>query len=124
MYVCPAGAELNYNTTDRNGYRHYRSDKAVCAGCPEREKCTKSRQMQNHHAACVEEVKEKANALRLTKWGSPEKGDGGAQLRGCETASWSPVCTVPWSAESPDAVLALFYWLLRVVKGQPGYILG
>ncbi|MGN1603221.1 IS5/IS1182 family transposase, partial [Yersinia enterocolitica] len=40
LYICPAGSELSYGTTDRNGYRHYRSDKAVCAGCPERSKCT------------------------------------------------------------------------------------
>ncbi|EBE0837637.1 IS1182 family transposase [Salmonella enterica] len=70
MYVCPAGAALRYGTTDRNGYRHYRSDKAVCAVCPERGKCTKSRQMQKTITRHVwEEAKEKANALRLTKWG-------------------------------------------------------
>ncbi|CCV46475.1 transposase for IS1668 [Yersinia enterocolitica (type O:5,27) str. YE149/02] len=70
LYICPAGSELSYGTTDRNGYRHYRSDKAVCAGCPERSKCTKNRQMQKTITRHVwEEAKEKANALRLTKWG-------------------------------------------------------
>lgn len=43
LYLCPAGSELSYGTTDRNGYRHYRSDKTVCEVCPEREKCTRSR---------------------------------------------------------------------------------
>ncbi|QJY60890.1 IS1182 family transposase (plasmid) [Salmonella enterica] len=70
MYVCPAGEELNYGTTDRNGYRHYRSDKAVCAVCPCRAKCTTNRQMQKTITRHVwEEAKEKANALRLTPWG-------------------------------------------------------
>lgn len=70
LYRCPAGARLIYSTTDRNGYRHYRSDKTVCAVCPEREKCTKNRQMQKTITRHVwEEAKEKANALRLTKWG-------------------------------------------------------
>lgn len=69
-YVCPAGEELNYGTTDRNGYRHYRSDKAVCAICPCRAKCTTNRQMQKTITRHVwEEAKEKANALRLTPWG-------------------------------------------------------
>ncbi|QJY60949.1 IS1182 family transposase [Salmonella enterica] len=70
VYVCPAGEELNYGTTDRNGYRHYRSDKAVCAVCPCRAKCTTNRQMQKTITRHVwEEAKEKANALRLTPWG-------------------------------------------------------
>lgn len=49
-------------------------------------------------------------AVRLTPWGQKSvraaKGDGGAELRGCETASWSPVCAVPWSGEGTDAVPA------------------
>lgn len=34
------------------------------------------------------------------------KGDSGAELRGCETASWTPLRTVPWSDEGADAVPA------------------
>ena len=31
QYRCPEGAYLQYATTDRNGYRHYRSDPDTCA---------------------------------------------------------------------------------------------
>ena len=34
VYVCPQKHELKYSTTDRNGYRQYRSDPAHCANCP------------------------------------------------------------------------------------------
>jgi len=39
-YRCPAGQLLGYATTDRNGYRHYRSDPAHCRDCPLRTSCT------------------------------------------------------------------------------------
>lgn len=38
-YVCPMGCLLTYRTTDRNGYRHYRSRPQDCQGCPLREDC-------------------------------------------------------------------------------------
>lgn len=70
VYVCPAGALLKYGTTDRNGYRHYRSCQAVCGVCPLRDRCTQNRKMQKTVTRHVwEEAKEKANALRVTKWG-------------------------------------------------------
>lgn len=34
VYVCPAVEHLGYGTTDRNGYRHCRSDSTICATCP------------------------------------------------------------------------------------------
>jgi hypothetical protein len=34
VYVCPAGAALRYGTTDRNGYRHYRSGQDILCGVP------------------------------------------------------------------------------------------
>lgn len=70
VYICPAEALLTYSTTDRNGYRHYRSEAAVCATCPLRDNCTQNSKMQKTITRHVwEEAKEKANALRLTKWG-------------------------------------------------------
>ncbi|GAA0696290.1 IS1182-like element ISBma2 family transposase [Marinobacterium maritimum] len=39
-YTCPEGVALIYKTTDRNGYRHYRSDPDRCLSCPQRERCT------------------------------------------------------------------------------------
>lgn len=70
VYICPAEQPLTYGTTDRNGYRHYRSDKTRCAVCLLREKCTNSRQMQKTITRHIwEESKEEANRLRLTNWG-------------------------------------------------------
>lgn len=70
LYICPAGNALSYSTTDRNGYRHYRSDSRECALCPTRAQCTQNRKMQKTITRHVwEEAKEKANDLRLTKWG-------------------------------------------------------
>jgi IS5 family transposase len=41
-YVCPAGQILNYTTTNRWGYREYKSDGDLCAHCPLLEYCTQS----------------------------------------------------------------------------------
>lgn len=69
-YRCPADNLLIYSTTDRNGYRHYRSDPLVCRECEHRGSCTQSRNMQKTITRHVwEGAKEEANRLRLTKWG-------------------------------------------------------
>ena len=41
-YRCPQGQLLAYATTDRTGYRHYRSDPAICRDCPLLASCTSS----------------------------------------------------------------------------------
>lgn len=70
VYVCPAEALLVYSTTDRNGYRHYRSDPAVCQRCEQRQRCTQNSKAQKTITRHVWEAsKEEANRLRLTKWG-------------------------------------------------------
>ena len=69
-YQCPQGQELNYSTTDRNGYKHYKSDPKVCINCPVRSQCTKS---SNHTKVVTrhvwEESKERINQHRLTTTG-------------------------------------------------------
>ena len=40
--ICPEYQILHYSTTNRDGYREYKSDPKICANCPTREKCTKS----------------------------------------------------------------------------------
>lgn len=45
-YVCPNGQTLEYSTTNRDGYREYKSCGAVCAGCPYLSQCTNSRNHQ------------------------------------------------------------------------------
>lgn len=40
--ICPEYQVLNYSTTNRDGYREYKSAPKIGANCPTREKCTKS----------------------------------------------------------------------------------
>ena len=42
-YHCPAGQVLKYSTTNREGYREYKSKACICANCPMRQKCTESK---------------------------------------------------------------------------------
>jgi len=44
-YLCPANQVLTYSTTNREGYREYKSDGNLCAHCPYLAQCTES---QNH----------------------------------------------------------------------------
>jgi transposase len=39
-YRCPEGQHPGYATTDRTGYKHYRSDPAICASCRLLASCT------------------------------------------------------------------------------------
>lgn len=39
-YHCPGGEKLQYTTTNRQGYREYRSDPNVCGTCPLLKQCT------------------------------------------------------------------------------------
>ena len=70
IYRCPQGETLRYSTTDRNGYRHYKSDPEVCRNCPVRNKCTQNKQAQKTVTRHVwEGDKEKINQHRLTPYG-------------------------------------------------------
>lgn len=40
VYRCPGGQELTYRTTNRDGYREYRSEPALCRACPYLGQCT------------------------------------------------------------------------------------
>ena len=42
-YVCPNDQVLAYHTTNRSGYREYKSCGIVCEGCPYLKQCTESR---------------------------------------------------------------------------------
>ena len=51
-YICPNDQILKYSTTNRDGYREYKSDPHICSGCPHREKCTESKnctKVVTHH---------------------------------------------------------------------------
>ena len=41
--ICPEYQPLTYRTTNRDGYREYKSDPKVCALCPTRHLCTRSK---------------------------------------------------------------------------------
>lgn len=46
VVVCPMGCILSYSTTDRDGYRQYKSNPSDCAVCPLRQDCFSSKQKQ------------------------------------------------------------------------------
>lgn len=43
VYICPNEKDLHYVTTNREGYRVYKSNPQDCEGCPFLSKCTKSK---------------------------------------------------------------------------------
>ena len=44
--LCPTNQILSYSTTNRDGYREYKSDPAVCRECAKRMQCTHSKSCQ------------------------------------------------------------------------------
>ena len=44
--LCPENHVLSYSTTNRDGYREYKSKPYICENCPSREQCTHSRYCQ------------------------------------------------------------------------------
>lgn len=69
-YTCPAQQVLPYATTDRGGYRLYKSDPTQCRDCPMLHRCTASRTHQKVMTRHVWEAdREAINANRLTDWG-------------------------------------------------------
>lgn len=41
-YLCPANEILSYSTTNRDGYREYKSNPTICVHCPYLSQCTQS----------------------------------------------------------------------------------
>ena len=69
-YRCPNGQLLTYRTTNREGYREYRSDPNVCRTCPLLASCTQSAQTVKTVTRHVwEESRERVDAHRLTDEG-------------------------------------------------------
>lgn len=64
-YICPTGEILKYTTTTKEGYRQYKSDPRICAGCPFLSQCTQSQAHQKMIQRHVwEEHVEEADHLR------------------------------------------------------------
>ncbi|MCK7614988.1 IS1182 family transposase [Roseibium sediminicola] len=69
-YRCPEGQLLTYATTDRNGYKHYRSDPQVCRTCPLLASCTSNAKAERTLTRHVwQESRERTDAHRLSAWG-------------------------------------------------------
>lgn len=69
-YRCPEGQHLAYATTDRNGYRQYKSDPAICRHCPLLASCTTNAKAQRTITRHVwADERERCDAHRLTPWG-------------------------------------------------------
>jgi hypothetical protein len=66
-YICPENHILRYSTTNRDGYKEYKSYGENCASCPSLKKCTESR---NHVKVVTrhiwEEYMEMAEDIRHT----------------------------------------------------------
>lgn len=69
-YRCPNGQLLAYSTTDRDGYRHYKSDPVICRTCPLLTSCTSNANAVRtitHHV--WQDEREEVDQRRLTPWG-------------------------------------------------------
>ena len=70
-YICPNDQVLKYGTTNRDGYREYKSDPKICAGCHMREQCTESKNCQKVVTRHVwENYMERAEDIRHTPAGN------------------------------------------------------
>ena len=69
-YRCPEGQMISYATTDRNGYRHYKSDPSKCRHCPLLTSCTTNAKAQKTVTRHVwADARERVDVHRLTDWG-------------------------------------------------------
>jgi transposase len=63
--ICPNNQVLNYSTTNREGYREFKSNPKICAGCPYLSRCTASanhqkvvtRHIWEHHIDVAEDFR-------------------------------------------------------------------
>lgn len=70
VYHCPGGHTLTYSTTNREGFREYRSDRSACRVCLLRPTCTRSQNAQKILTRHVwEESREKVRQYRLSEYG-------------------------------------------------------
>lgn len=64
-YICPNNKVLQYSTTNREGYKEYKSNPTDCENCPFRSNCTNSKNKQKVVTRHVwEEYLEEAEHLR------------------------------------------------------------
>lgn len=69
-YRCPEDQLLPYATTDRHGYRHYKSDPAICRQCSLLASCTSAAKPQRVITRHVwQDARDRCDSHRLTPWG-------------------------------------------------------
>ena len=69
-YACPNGKTLTYRTTNRKGFRLYRSNRADCRTCELRGECTRSKAMQKLIERHVwEDARDRVRENRLSDYG-------------------------------------------------------
>lgn len=69
-YICPNNQVLKYSTTNREGYREYKSNPKMCVHCSTRMQCTQSQNVTKivtHHI--WQNYLEVAEDIRHTAWG-------------------------------------------------------
>jgi transcription elongation factor Elf1 len=105
-FICPNNQVLNYSTTNREGYREYKSEPCICKECPMRTQCTESKTCQKVVMRHVwEEYMELAEDVRH----SP-KGKEIYTLRG---QTQSPLFQV----QNANYFRRPFLWSFPLVKG-------
>ena len=68
--ICPENHVLKYATTNREGYKEYKSDPKICINCPSRAKCTQSKNHQKTITRHVwQDYIERAEDVRHSPWG-------------------------------------------------------
>ena len=66
IYICPNDKTLYYTTTNKEGYREYKSEAKDCENCPFKSRCTKSAsKLITRHI--WEDYQEQVNELRYTE---------------------------------------------------------
>ena len=73
-YICPNDKVLEYSTTNKGGYREYKSDPRDCETCPFLDRCTKSRNHQKVVTRHIwEDYKEEAAQFKIHTTSRPEE---------------------------------------------------
>jgi transposase len=142
VYICPAEQRITYNTTNRIGYREYKSDSNICVDCPLLMQCTRS---ANHIKVITRHVwqdaKERVDARRNTPVGKKlyarrketveiSFADGKqlhghryARLRGLDNVKEQCLLSAACqnmkkiaTYKASKAFLSLLAWLLRAIR--------
>lgn len=131
-YRCPEGQLLAYATTDRNGYRHYKSDPKVCAQCPLLASCTNNAKNQKTVTRHVwQDARDRVDSHRLTDWGKAlyrrrketvERSFADAkQLHGHRYARYRGLTAVSWQCLLAAAAQNIKKIAMAVTKNQPNW---